>query len=65
MLDFHELFASYVALFPGGVYIEIESLRLDLHLKRKQKKNHKGSRKRKPQQCVQQRRKKKKKKKNK
>ena len=38
MLDFHGLFASYVALFPGGVYMEIESLRLDLHLKRKQKK---------------------------
>ena len=38
MLDFHGLFVSYVALFPGGVYMEIESLRLDLHLKRKQKK---------------------------
>ena len=38
MLDFHGLFPSYVALFPGGVYMEIESLRLDLHLKRKQKK---------------------------
>ena len=38
MLDFHGLFASYVALFSGGVYMEIESLRLDLHLKRKQKK---------------------------
>ena len=40
MLDFHGLFASYVALFPGGVDMEIESLRLDLHLKRKQKKPH-------------------------
>ena len=38
MLDFYGLFASYVALFPGGVYMEIESLRLDFHLKRKQKK---------------------------
>ena len=38
MLDFHGLFLSYVALFPGGVYTEIKSLRLDLHLKRKQKK---------------------------
>ena len=38
MLDFHGLFPSYVALFPGGVYMKIESLRLDLHLKRKQKK---------------------------
>ena len=38
MLDFHGLFAFYVALFPGGVYMEIEFLRLDLHLKRKQKK---------------------------
>ena len=28
-LDFHGLFASYVALFPGGVYMEIESLRFD------------------------------------
>ena len=57
MLDFHGLFPSYMALFPGGVYMEIESLRLDLHLKRKQKK---------PQgqhQRVHQRRKKKKKKK--
>ena len=38
MLDFHGLFPSYVALFPGGVYMKIEYLRLDLHLKRKQKK---------------------------
>ena len=56
MLDFHGLFPSYVTLFPGGVYMEIESLRLDLNLKRKQKK---------PQgqhQRVHQRRKKKKKK---
>ena len=42
MLDFHGLFPSYVALFLGGVYMEIKSLRLDLHLKTKQK-NHKGS----------------------
>ena len=56
MLDFHGLFPSYIALFLGGVYMEIESLRLDLNLKRKQKK---------PQgqhQRVHQRRKKKKKK---
>ena len=38
MLDFHGLFPSYIALFLGGVYMEIESLRLDLNLKRKQKK---------------------------
>ena len=38
MLDFYGLFASYVAFFSCGVYMEIESLRLDLHLKRKQKK---------------------------
>ena len=38
MLDFYGLFPSYVALFPGGVYMEIEYLRLDLHLKTKQKK---------------------------
>ena len=29
---------SDVALFPLGIYMEIEFLRLDLHLKRKQKK---------------------------
>ena len=29
MLDFYGLFASYVAFFPGGLYMEIESLRLD------------------------------------
>ena len=38
MLDFYGLHVSYVALFSGGVYMEIESLRLDFHLKRKQKK---------------------------
>ena len=38
MLDFYGLHVSYVALFSGGVYMKIESLRLDFHLKRKQKK---------------------------
>ena len=32
-----------MALFLRGIYMKIEFLRLDLHLKRKQKKNHKGS----------------------
>ena len=32
-LDFYELFTSDVALFPCGIYMEIESLRLDLQLK--------------------------------
>ena len=38
MLDFYGLHVSYVTLFPGGVYMEIEYLRLDFHLKRKPKK---------------------------
>ena len=35
MLDFNGLFPSYVALFPGGVYMKIESLRLDFKPKNK------------------------------
>ena len=36
--DFYGLFTFDVALFPRGIYMEIESLRLDLHLKIKQTK---------------------------